>query len=524
MSANLARGAGRREWMGLAVLSLACLLLAMDLSVLYLAVPQLSADLEPSSAQLLWIVDIYGFLLAGFLITMGSLGDRIGRRRLLLIGAGAFGAASVIAAFSTSAEMLIAARALLGVAGATLMPSTLSLIRNMFHDPGERTKAISVWAMSLSLGGAIGPLIGGALIELFWWGSVFLIAVPVVALLLIAGPRLLPEFRNPNAGPLDLVSAALSLVAVLAVTYGLKLAAENGVEPAAALTVLAGIVLSWVFVRRQRKLSDPLIDLALFREPAFSVSVATNTFGLFAFIGFGLFTAQFMQLVLGLSPIKAGLMELLAFSGLIAGAVLAPLFVRRVRPAYVMGIGLTVSAIGFAILTQVEASTGLAFVVFGAFVFSAGYGPVFTLANDLIVGTAPPERAGAASSISESGTELGGALGVAILGSVGTAIYRSQMDGDVPAGTPTDAADAARDTLGGAVGARDLLPEGFLDAANHAFTQGFQVAAAISAVAMLALAILVMAYLREERAEPEPEPATEPDRGSPSAAAAAVEG
>ena len=225
----------------------------MDLTVLNLAVPQLSADLKPSSAQLLWIIDIYGFLVAGSLITMGTLGDRIGRRRLLLIGAAAFGVASVLAAFSTSAEMLIATRALLGIAGATLAPSTLSLIRNMFLDPQQRTVAIGVWITSYSVGAAIGPLVGGVLLEYFWWGSVFLIGVPVMVLLLVLGPLLLPEYRDPDAGRLDLVSAALSLAAVLAVIYGLKQIAEDGLGwlPALAIVGRPG---------RRRRLRAPAAD------------------------------------------------------------------------------------------------------------------------------------------------------------------------------------------------------------------------------------------------------------------------
>ena len=229
--------ATRREWIGLAVIALPCLLYAMDLTVLTLAVPSLSADLRPSSTELLWIVDIYGFLVAGFLITMGTLGDRIGRRRLLLIGAGAFGGASVVAAFSSSPEMLIASRALLGIAGATLAPSTLSLIRNMFEDDQQRTVAIGIWITSFSVGAAIGPLVGGVLLESFHWGSVFLLAVPVMALLLAIGPRLLPEYRDPNPGRLDLASAALSLVAVLAVIYGIKAIAKDGIGLASVAPV-----------------------------------------------------------------------------------------------------------------------------------------------------------------------------------------------------------------------------------------------------------------------------------------------
>ncbi len=262
--------AGRREWIGLAVIALPCLLYSMDLTVLNLAVPQISADLKPSSSQLLWMVDIYGFLVAGSLITMGTLGDRIGRRRLLMIGAAAFGAASVLAAFSRSAEMLIATRALLGVAGATLAPSTLSLIRNMFLDPAQRTFAIGVWVTSYSVGGAIGPLLGGIVLEYFWWGSVFLLGVPVMVLLLAVGPMLLPEFRDPKAGRLDLLSAAESLAAVLLVIYGLKKLAENGPSWLPVVSIAAGAGIGALFVRRQRTLASPLIDLNLFRVPAFN--------------------------------------------------------------------------------------------------------------------------------------------------------------------------------------------------------------------------------------------------------------
>src|SRR6266446_6203011 len=383
MSAALALApkATRREWIGLAVIALPCLLYAMDLTVLNLAVPQLSADLKPTSSQLLWIVDIYGFLVAGLLITMGALGDRIGRRRLLLIGAAAFGVASVLAAFSTSAEMLIATRAALGIAGATLAPSTLSLIRNMFRDSGERRFAIGVWITSYSAGGAIGPLVGGVLLEHFWWGSVFLAGVPVMSLLLAVGPALLPEFRDPEAGRPDLASAALSLAAVLPVIYGIKRIAEGGAAWLPLLCILAGLAAGAVFVQRQHRLADPLIDLRLFRAPAFSVSLATYTLGTFVAFGSFLFIAQYLQRVLGLTPLQAGLWLLPFFAGWISGSALPVL-------------------------------------VTGSLLVALGLAPVFTLATDVIVGAAPPERAGAASAISETGSELGGALGIALLGSL----------------------------------------------------------------------------------------------------------
>jgi MFS family permease len=304
---SVPRKAGRREWIGLAVIALPCLLYSMDLTVLNLAVPHISADLEPSATELLWIVDIYGFMIAGALLTMGTLGDRIGRRKLLLIGAVFFGLASILAAFSTSAEMLIMARALLGISAATLAPSTLSLISNMFPDPKERTFAIGVWISSFSAGGAIGPLIGGVLLTWFWWGSVFLIAVPVMILLLAVGPFLLPEYRDEKAGRIDLVSAALSLVAVLATIYGVKHFAVLGADWPALAAIVAGILIAAVFVVRQQKLVEPLIDLKIFSSRAFTTSLGINILGFFAAFGTFMLTAQYLQLVLGLSPLVAGL-------------------------------------------------------------------------------------------------------------------------------------------------------------------------------------------------------------------------
>jgi DHA2 family multidrug resistance protein-like MFS transporter len=495
--------AGRREWIGLAVLALACVVYAMDLTVLYLALPQLSADLEPTSAQLLWIADIYGFMVAGALITMGTLGDRIGRRRLLLIGAAAFALASLVAAFSSSAEMLIAARALLGLAGATIAPSTLSLIRNMFLDPGQRTFAIGVWITSYSLGGAIGPLLGGALLEFFWWGSVFLLALPVMGLLLVLGPVLLPEFRDPEAGRLDLVSAALSLVAVLAVIYGLKQTAQDGAGWVPAAAIVGGLAIGYAFIRRQKRLADPLIDLQLFRAPAFSASLAVYTLGILVLFGTFLFIYQYLQLVLGLSPIVAGLWTLPSFVAFIVGSLLAPAFVRRMKPAFIMAIGLAMGAVGFLLLTQIESGAGLAVFVIASVIYSLGLAPLFTLTNDLILGAAPPERAGAASAISETGAELGGALSIAILGTIGTAVYRMQVDDGIPSGVPADEAEAARDTLGGAVAASEQLPDPagaqLFDAASAAFTQGLHVAAIISAAIAAGSAVVAAVFLRHVR-------------------------
>jgi DHA2 family multidrug resistance protein-like MFS transporter len=509
--------AGRREWIGLAVIALPCLLYSMDLTVLFLAVPHLSADLQPSGTQLLWITDIYGFLLAGLLITMGTLGDHIGRRRLLLLGAALFGLASLLAAYSTSPGMLIAARAVLGVAGATLAPSTLSLLRSMFGDPRQRTVAIAVWITSFSAGAAIGPLLGGVLLEHFWWGSVFLLAVPVMVLLLILGPVLLPEYRDPNAGRLDLGSTALSLAAVLAVVYGLKQLALDGPGWPPTLSILAGLALGVVFVRRQRVLAEPLLDLSLFANRAFSAALAANTLDFFVSFAALLFIAQYLQLVLGLSPLQAGLWMLPSSMGFIVGSLLTPLLVRRARPASVMAAGMALAAAGFALLTRLDAAAGLAVLVAGSVAFSLGSAPMTTLATDLMVGTAPAQRAGAASGVSETSSELGGALGIAILGSLASAIYGARVADAVPTGLPPEAAQAARDTLGGALAVAGRLPDQLgaplLEAARQAFTDGLQAVFAVSAAIAVGIAILVAALLRgvEEGSRPEAPPTPCPD-------------
>ncbi len=505
--------ATRKEWIGLAVLTIACLLYAMDLTVLHLAVPSLSADLEPSSAQLLWIVDIYGFMVAGFLITMGTLGDRIGRRRLLMIGAAAFAAVSVVAAFSTSPEMLIAARALQGIAGATLAPATLSLIFNMFLDPRQRTIAIGVWIAGFSAGGAVGPVLGGVLLENFWWGSVFLMAVPVMALLLVLGPRLLPEFRDPNAGRLDLTSAVLSLLAILAVIFGLKQIAQDGFGVVPVAAVLAGLVIGIVFVRRQRSLADPMIDLDLFHNRSFNAALATNVLGIFIAFGYFLFVAQYLQLVLGLSPLEAGLWSLPSAAGFIVGSQVAPLLLRRFRPAYVIGTGLAMSALGLAMLTQLDGSPDLTMLVWASVVISLGLAPVFTATTDLIVGSAPPEKAGAASGISETGAELGGALGIAILGSIGTAVYRAELVDLLPADVPAEAAAAARDTLGAAGGAAQQLPADLgaelLAGARQAFVLGMRVSTTVAMIVAIGISVLAVTMLRHVSSGSETEAAAE---------------
>ena len=492
--------ATRKDWIGLAVIALPCLLYSMDLTVLYLAVPQLTADMKPSATQLLWMLDIYGFFVAGCLITMGTLGDRIGRRKVLLFGAAAFGVASVLAAFSTTAEMLIVTRALLGIAAATLAPSTLSLIRNMFLDTRQRTIAISIWATSFSVGGAIGPLIGGIMLEYFWWGSVFLIGVPVMVLLLIVGPKLLPEFRDPNAGRLDILSAGLSIAAVLSIIYAVKLVAVEGASPDALMAIVGGVGLGVGFLRRQTKLADPLIDMTLFRNAAFCAAITTNMLSIFVAFSVFMFMSQYLQLVLGLTPFIAGLWTVPSSIGFVIGSMGAPVLLRFMQPATGIAVGLVMSATGLIIMTGVDSGYGLVALVVGSTCMALGLAPTVTLTTDFIMGIVPPERAGAASGLSETAVEFGGALGIAVLGSFGTAVYRGQMTRSMPSGVPPEAAEAARSTLGAAMSAGHRLPAplgpDLIEAARHAFTHSLEMISIICALIATAAAVLVVIAVR----------------------------
>lgn len=492
--------ATRREWIGLAVIALPCLVYAMDLTVLNLALPALSTELRPSSSQLLWIVDVYGFLVAGFLITMGTLGDRIGRRKLLLIGAAAFMVASAVAAFARSAEALIAMRALLGIAGATLAPSTMSLIRNMFHDERQRQFAIGLWISAFSLGGAIGPLVGGVLLQYFWWGSVFLPAVPVMALLLIVGPRLLPEYRDPHAGRVDMASVALSLAAVLLTIYGLKRLAESGPSAPALAALLVGLSLGVAFVHRQTHLDYPLLDLQLFRHPAFGAAISAYGLSGLAMMGTYIFVGQYLQMVQGLSPLMAGVVTLPWAIGFVAGSLMAPKLAQRFRPLRVLVGGLLFAALGMLSLLAAASPWALPVMIAGMGVMSLGFAPVFTIGNEIIITSAAPERAGAASALAETSAEFSGALGIALFGSLGMALYRSRLAGAWPAGLDPAANEAAFATLGGALAA-GLAVGGsagaaLLAAARAAFTGAVQWSGIGGFVVVLAAWLLALRLLR----------------------------
>jgi MFS transporter, DHA2 family, multidrug resistance protein len=470
------------------VIALPCLVYAMDLTVLNLALPSLSADLHPSSTQLLWIVDVYGFMVAGSLITMGALGDRIGARRLLMMGAAGFAAASFLAAFAPSANLLIAARALLGLAGATLAPSTLSLIRTMFEDERQRTFAIGVWVTSYSAGAAIGPLAGGALLEFSSWGSVFLLGVPVMLLLLLVGPRLLPETPGSASSRLDLPSASLSLLAVLAIVFGLKQILATGGSALSVLSIAAGLALGAIFVRRQRR-PDPLLDLSLFRSGPFSAALATNVVAFFVIFGMSLFLAQYLQSVLGLSPLAAGAWSVPEAFGFIIGSMATPRLAARHGAGPTVVVGLLLGGLGWVVVATT--SGGLATVVAGSTLGAIGLAAVVTLVTDLAVSAAPVSRAGAASALSETSSELGGALGLAILGSIGAAIYR--------AGIPAAAPARAHETLAGALHVHGAAAEGVEQAARAAFLHALDLTALLAATLLVFAAAAAAAFLRRRR-------------------------
>ncbi|MBB0242855.1 MFS transporter [Streptomyces alkaliphilus] len=510
--------AGKREWTALGVLSLPALLITLDVTVLHLAVPHLSADLGPSGLQLLWIVDIYSFLIAGLLIIAGTLGDRIGRRRLLLIGAAGFGVASLLTAFSINTEMLIVSRALLGIAGATLMPSSMSLIRNMFLDDRQRSLALSIWIACFLVGGAMGPLVGGLMLEYFWWGSVFLLAVPAMVLLLLLGPLLLPEYRDPNPGKIDFASMILLLTSLLISVYGLKKLAGDGFAVLPALLLVGGLALGVTFVLRQRGIAHPLVDLGLFRARSFSVSLATMGLALFVMSGAQFFVAQYLQMVVGLSPLKAGLCSLPGSIGGVTGALLAPLALRWMRSASVMVVGLTIAVIGFAALTRVDVDSGLITVMVALGLLNFGVAPTIALGTDMMISSAPPEKAGGVSAISETCHEVGLGMGIAVLGSIGTAFYRSRATEALPEGVSEESASAIGDTIGSAVDEVSRMPEDLgsvaLAGAREAFTNGLVTVSLICTVVTVLVVVMVMAFLRRFPAgAPTPEGTGAPGSG-----------
>ncbi|MFC9424980.1 MFS transporter [Streptomyces sp. NPDC056987] len=488
------------RWIALTVLVLAVLLVAVDATVLGLATPFLSEDLKPSGTQLLWIGDIYSFVIAGLLVSMGSLGDRIGRKKLLLTGAVAFGGVSVLNAYASTPEMMIVARALLGVAGATLMPATLALIRNLFHDPRERSLAIGIWGAMASAGAAVGPVVGGFLLEHFWWGSVFLINLPVMAVLVLVGIRTLPESKNPAPGPWDLLSVALSLVGIVGVVYAIKEAAAHGAAWEVAVVGVAGVAALHWFVRRQLTLPAPLLDVRLFHHRGFSGAVLADLLTILGLSGLVFFLSQFLQLVQGRGPLEAGVAELPAAIGAVVTGLLAGRAARRFSVRAVVAGGLAAIGVPLAVMTGLSASTG--YPVLGAVLLlvGAGAGFSFTVTADVILSSVPKEQAGSASAVSETAYELGAALGIALLGSVVTGVYR---DFATPPGIPAATAAQAHQSLGGAVDAAATLPgpggAELLASAQDAFVDGLRVASGLGAAVLLATAAAAWFLLKGQK-------------------------
>ncbi|MEV7503426.1 MFS transporter [Streptomyces sp. NPDC093018] len=481
------------RWLALCVLVLAVLLVAVDATVLGLATPYISEDLHPSGTQLLWIGDVYSFVIAGLLVSMGSLGDRIGRKRILLCGATAFGAISVLNAYASSPELMILARALLGVAGATLMPATLALIRNLFHDPRERSLAVGIWGATASAGTAVGPIVGGFLLEHFWWGSVFLINLPVMAVLVLVGIRTLPESRNPNPGPWDLASVLLSLIGMIGVVYAVKEAATHGFSWPTLAAGLLGAGALYGFVRRQLTMPAPLLDMRLFRHRGFSGAVLADLLTVLGMSGLVFFLSQYLQLVQDRRPFEAGLAELPAAVGAVAAGLAAGSAARRFSVRSVVSAGLAAVGLSLAVLTCLGQSTGYPVLGAALLVVGVGAGLSFTVTADVILSSVPKEQAGSASAVSETAYELGAALGIALLGSIVTAVY-SGFRG--PAGTPP----GAHDSLGAAVQASAHLPpqtaESLLAAARDAFVHGLHLASGAGAVVLLGTAIAAWFLLK----------------------------
>ncbi|MFF0633843.1 MFS transporter [Nocardia sp. NPDC004151] len=478
MTSTLARPGAktpRRAWAGLAVLLLPVLLVSMDMSVLYLAMPTLTQSLDPSATQQLWILDIYGFMIAGLLITMGNLGDRIGRRNILLAGATVFGIASALAAFAPSAGVLIAARALMGLGGATLLPSSLALISTLFPEDRSRATAIGVWTAFFAGGSAVGPIIGGVLLHHFWWGSVFLINAPVLLVLLVLGPLLLPEHRASARGPLDWVSVLLSIGGILPIVYAIKrLAAEGFDLPAVGIGIVGALLLT-AFVRRQRHLEEPLLDLSLFRRGLFSVAIGSSTVGMLALAGMSYLTSVYLQSVTGRDPLAAALLGIpgavVVFVFSMSGARIGRVF--GTKTTFVLALGL--AALGNLMLLGVGVNGGIGWYVAGSVVAGAGFGIAFTLVSEVAVSSVPPERAGSAVGISETSFELGNGLGLALLGSLAALVFRS--GGNFGSTLGETVAEAGDDT------AR-------IDSARESFVTGMHVATTAGAVLLAAMAAI----------------------------------
>ncbi|MGW2142985.1 MFS transporter [Nonomuraea bangladeshensis] len=472
---------GPRAWLGLVVILGPVLLVSMDGSILFLAMPRISQDLTPTADQALWILDVYGFAVGSLLIAFGNLGDRYGRLKLLMIGATAFGIGSAGAAFAPGPELLIVARALMGVAGATLLPSALAVLSELFADPRRRAQAIGVFAAAFAAGFAIGPVVGGILLERFWWGSVFLINLPVVALFLLLAPILLREVRATRPGRVDVLSVVSSAAGLLLVIYALKHAAAEGPSAVAVVPGLAGLALLVWFARRQRGLRHPLVDFSLFRDRVFTVAIITGLLPLAAWSATAYLAGVYLQSVLGLPVLRAALLALPGAVVLTVSCVVTPLVVARVGKRAALAVCHFSIAAGLLLLLPTAVTGGTGWYVASTVVAGVGYGISFSVVADTAVGAVPPARAGSAGAIAETSNELGNALGIALLGSLAALVFRLQGPDLAP-------------TLGETLRLPGLAAAA-AEEAKTAFATGLHVAAAVAGVLHLALGVFAVRRL-----------------------------
>ncbi|QDY07583.1 MFS transporter [Micromonospora sp. HM134] len=485
-----------RRWAILGVLVVSLLVVVLDNTILNVALRTLADPvhgLGASQGELEWAINSYTLVFAGLLFTFGVLGDRAGRRRFLLIGLVLFGLSSLLSAYAQNPGQLIAARALMGIGGAAIMPVTLSIISNVF-DPRERGRAIGVWAGAVGLAVAIGPILGGALLEHFWWGSVFLINVPVVALGVLLVALLVPESRDPRPGRVDILGVLLSVVGLVALTYGIIDGGEHGFgRPTVWAAILGGVaVLAW-FVAHERRSDHPSLDVRLFRVPRFAAPVAIVGLVFFAAMGVMFFSSFYMQLVRGYSPLETGLF-FLPFAG--AQLVFAPrsaAMVRRYGGRAVATVGLALTAVALAAFAFIDATTPIWVVLVAFFLQGVGMANIMPPATESIMSALPREKAGVGSAVSNTVRQVAGALGVAVLGSVLSAVYREDIATAADA-LPAPAREAATESVSGAYAAAAQLGPAaprLIAAANDAFVSAMHWAAAISAV-VAALGIIIV--------------------------------
>jgi DHA2 family multidrug resistance protein-like MFS transporter len=500
-----AAGAGANRWVVLVVLCVSLLLVALDATVLHVAVPAVTEDLKPGAIELLWIVDVYPLVCASLLILFGTLGDRVGRRRILLLGYGLFGIASGLAALAHDAQVLIFARALLGVGGAMIMPATLSILRQVFPDRRERAVAIGVWSAVAAVGAAVGPLLGGFLLEHFWWGSVFLVNIPLMLISLPIGRLLLPESRGDRNGPWDVVGALMAAGGLFGVVFGVK--RLGGGEPVQSAWTVAplviGVVLLVLFVRRQRRRTHPLVDLRMFGRPAFSTSVGCIVLAMLALVGLELIAAQYLQLVLGLSPLETGLRLLPLTIAAMASGLAGARMLRRFGPRRMVCFGFCLTAVAVLTLTAMGGEDNTGLLLFGFLLLGFGLETTLFGAYESMLSEAPPAQAGGAAAIGETSYQLGAGIGIALLGSVMNAAYAPGLS-SVP-GVPPSASASAGHSLGEAYDVAGRLggPAGVAlrQAARNAFVHGLHVTLLVSGGLLLLGAAMALRLPRVMQCE-----------------------